>query len=219
MAADRHMPPRQRRDPVGARTADVPVRADAKPAQVDQTESDRRDTLAVELLLVEMLRHGRPQLGKLLGEADQLVVLRLLLCRSEIGVVEVLLPPGLVEPGRLELGRRARRDPDLLPRRRDCELLDPLELRGVANRPTPPVEIVESILATPSRPRHAVVSCPGEALSTLPADAGRAHDRRPRGRPDRPGAPGRKPARARAGGDRRRAGVSALRPLARKPQG
>ena len=43
-----------------------------------------------------MLRHRRAQLGQLLREADEVVVLRLLLRRAEVGVVEVLLPPRLV---------------------------------------------------------------------------------------------------------------------------
>ena len=86
---------------------------------------DRGDALAVELVVVEMLGHRRPQVRQLLCEPDELVVLRLLLRRAIVGVVEVLLPAGLVVAGRLQLRPRARRDPDVLPRGRDRELRRP----------------------------------------------------------------------------------------------
>ena len=68
-----------------------------------------------------MLGHRLPQLGQPLGEADQLVVLRLLLTGSEVRVVEVLLAPRSVDTGCLKLGARGRRDPDVLPGRGDRE--------------------------------------------------------------------------------------------------
>ena len=40
----------------------------------------------------------------MLGEAHELVVLRLLLARAIFGVVEVLPPAGRIDAGRLELG-------------------------------------------------------------------------------------------------------------------
>jgi hypothetical protein len=67
-------------------------------------------------------------------KADELVVLGLLLPRAKLGVVEVLTAPGLVDPGRLELGVSARRNPDVTPGRRNDERLDPLDLLGVRDR-------------------------------------------------------------------------------------
>jgi hypothetical protein len=50
---------------------------------------------------------------------------------AEIGVVEVLAAPGRVDARGPHLRRRARRDPDIAPRRRDHKLFDPGELRLV----------------------------------------------------------------------------------------
>src|SRR5262249_22316451 len=108
--------------------ADVALRADPKPAQLDQSQRDRRDAFPIELVLVEMQRHRFAQRRKRIAETDELVVLRLLLLGPVVGAVEVLLSARGVAAGRLELRRRARRDPDVLPRRRDRERLEPREL-------------------------------------------------------------------------------------------
>src|SRR5262249_47925398 len=120
----------QRRDAVGP-IARKPLRADPEPAERDQPKCDGGNALPIELVLVEMLGHRRAKLRQVLAEPDQPVVLRLLLGDAKIRAVEVLLPPGLVVAGRLELRSRTRRDPDVLPRRRDGEPFDALENRGL----------------------------------------------------------------------------------------
>src|SRR5260221_430440 len=119
-----------------------------------------------------MLRHRRAQLRQLLRELDELVVLGLLLRSAIRGVVEVLLPTGLVVARRLQLRPRARGDPDLFPGRRDRELLDALELRRVADPATPLVDVPEGTLPSLPSPPHADLHCP--------PDARRHYDRRPR---------------------------------------
>jgi hypothetical protein len=106
-----------------------------------------------------VLGHCRSDLGELLAEAEKVVVLRALLLRPVLRVVEVLVPPGTIDADGLELRALSRGDPDVAPRRRDAELVDALELRVVGDLPTPRVVIAKAaaLLAaaapTPG-PRH-----------------------------------------------------------------
>src|SRR6185369_2155621 len=103
--------------------------------------------------------HRLAQIGQALGEADELVEFLLLLASAELGVVQILAPAGRVDARRLELRGRARRDPDVLPRRRNHELADSRELRRVRDDLAPRVEIAKGALtplaAPPSSPCHA----------------------------------------------------------------
>src|ERR1700730_529019 len=142
----------QSRDAVRARGAGVLLRTDPKPAAVDQSQSDRRHALVIELLTIEGDAHHRPQLGQLLREADQPVVFLTLLPRAEVPMVEILLSSGLVEAGRLEFGVWTRRDPNVLPGRRGRQPFDALERVGVLNRATVLVEIDERLLSADAGP-------------------------------------------------------------------
>jgi hypothetical protein len=93
-----------------------------------------RDALRLELVQLHVRRHRPPKLGKALAEADQPVEFRLLLRGAAIRVVEVLLPPGPVESGRLQPRARARGDPDVAPGRWDRERPNALE-RGLVGDP------------------------------------------------------------------------------------
>ena len=73
----------QRRDPVRAGLLRVALRARPEPAQVDQTQGDRADACAVEMVAVHVLGHRRADRRQLLAEAHELVELRLLLLRAE----------------------------------------------------------------------------------------------------------------------------------------
>ena len=144
----------QRRDAVRARCARVPVGADAEPAEVDEAQRDRGNARAIELVIVEIVRHRAAQIGQPFAEADEAFVLRFLLRGAEVGVVQVLLPARLVAAGGLELCARSRRDPDVLPRGRNRKLLEPLDRRGIADLPAAAVVIAERSFA-PSPCRHA----------------------------------------------------------------
>src|SRR6185436_15385246 len=109
----------ERRDSVRPRLLRIPLGARPKPAEVDQTKRDRADALAVEMAAVHVLGHRRPDLRQLLAEADELVVLRLLLLRAVVLRVQVLLAARLVVADCLELCPRTRRDPHVAPRRWD----------------------------------------------------------------------------------------------------
>ena len=77
---------------------------------------------------LHVLGHRPADVRQALGEEHELVVLRLLLARPILGVVQVLPTPRRVGPGRLQLRARIRRDPDVFPRGRYDERLDALEL-------------------------------------------------------------------------------------------
>src|SRR6185312_16005326 len=117
----------ERRDPERPRRARIALGADAEPAEIDQPKRERAHPVRRQRLSTQVLRHRLAQVGEALGEANELVEFLLLLARPEVGVVQVLAPAGLVDSGRLELRAPPRRDPDVLPRGRDHELLDPRE--------------------------------------------------------------------------------------------
>ena len=82
--------------------ARVLLRADAEPAAVDERRGERADPVTLVRPELEVLGGARPEAGQQLAEPDELVVLRLLLGRAEVRVVEVLATPGRVDPGRLQ---------------------------------------------------------------------------------------------------------------------
>jgi hypothetical protein len=120
------------------------VRADAKPGQDDQPNSERADPLELEGLQLEVLGHRRAKLRELRRKARQLLELLSFLLGAKVRVIEVLAPACRVDAGGLELGRRPRRDPDVVPGRRDAERLDPLDLGRVGDPGSARVEIAET---------------------------------------------------------------------------
>src|SRR4029450_13782842 len=142
----------QGRDPERSVLLGVSLGADAEPAQVDQPDGDRTRPLRAVFLSVQVLGHRGAEIRELFGETDQLVVLRLLLPGAEGWVVKILPAPGGIHAGRLELCAGARRDPDVLPGRRDDERLDPPQLVRVRDA------VASSVLVAEVPPRaHA---CP-----------------------------------------------------------
>src|SRR3954471_11788713 len=93
----------ERGDPEGSELLRVALVADAKPAEVDQADRNRRRPLEGQRLELHVLGHCKAELRQLLGEPDQLVELRLLLLGSKVRVVQVLHPARLVDPRGLEL--------------------------------------------------------------------------------------------------------------------
>ena len=101
---------------------------------------------------LEVLGGACPEPRQQLAEANELIVLRLLLGGPEIRVVEVLPTTGGVDPGCLQPGGRGRRDPDVLPRGWDDELLDPLEALLVADSIPATVEVAERLASANTLP-------------------------------------------------------------------
>ena len=103
-AADGHVLLAQRRDPERLRFLRILLRADSEPGEIDQARSRSRRRARGRAPRVSMSsRHRLAEIRQPLREPDQLVELRLLLLRAEVRVVEVLLPPGGVDTGRLQL--------------------------------------------------------------------------------------------------------------------
>src|SRR5262245_41917042 len=121
-------------DPEGLVAPRIALAAHAKPALVDEPHRERGRPFGAERLLVEVLAERLPKLRKTLSKAHELVVFRLLLARAEFRVVEVLPPARSIDAGRLQLRARPRRDPDVLPRGRDAERVDPLQRDLVRDR-------------------------------------------------------------------------------------
>ena len=154
----------QRGHAVGPGAAGVGLRADPEPGPVDQRDGVGERPLGAERLEPDVARHGCPQPRQELAEAHEAVVLRLLLRRAEVGVVEVLLPPGRIDARRLELRTRIGRDPHLLPGGWDDELVDPGELGRIRDR------------SPRARPRSGTASCRADASLHGAASVSRPFD-------------------------------------------
>src|SRR5438067_4062642 len=143
------------RDPVRVRFLRVALGPDPEPRAVDQARRNRTDALPVERAAVHVLGHRGSELGEALGEANQSVVLRLFLRGAKFRVVEVLAPSRLVDPRRLELRRRARGDPDVLPSGRNHERGDARELLLVGDALSARVVVAEPPAGTFTSPTPA----------------------------------------------------------------
>ena len=108
LASNLHMGLAQRRHAVRARRLRVALTPHAKPREIDEADGERADTFRLQRIERHVLAHREPQLGELLGETDELVVLQLLLLRAKVGVVEVLAPSSFVDASRLQLRARVR---------------------------------------------------------------------------------------------------------------
>src|SRR5581483_2833745 len=164
---DAYVPLSNGGDPVRPRAARVTVGADAEPAEVHEPDGDRADSLALERVELEVLGDRAPQRGQPLAEEDEPAELRLLLRGAEGGVVQVLPPARGVVPGRLQLRARPRGDPDVAPRRRNPQRVDPRERRRIVDPVPLPIEVPEPAPGAESPPsartRHALSGCRGRA--------------------------------------------------------
>ena len=155
---------RERRDAVRARSFGVAVGARAKSGLVDEPDGERARPVALVALATQISRSSGPDHRKSLGEVKKPVELRLLLRCPVPWVVAVLLPLGGVDARGLDMRARVRRDPDVLPGRRDDERSDASELLRITYLRSGRVDVAE---ATPPQPspvstsRHEMSSTPG----------------------------------------------------------
>src|SRR5204862_4821527 len=141
-----------RRDSEGLVGVRIAVVADPKPPEIDQAYRECARPLRRHRLVLHVLRHRFAERRQRVGEPNQLVELRLLLRGPVIVVIAVLPPACRIGTCCLQLRARTRRDPDVFPRRRDRERLDPRELPGVGDAPTARVEVAEMPARAYARP-------------------------------------------------------------------
>ena len=130
-AASRHVLAQQRGEAEGAVGVGVDVVADAEVAQVEQAYGDGARALLRHALGADVGQHPFARLGQRLAEAEDPVELRGVATGAPLRVVEVLAAPGVVGADGLQVAVGVGRDPHVLPRRRDDEVLAALHLLGV----------------------------------------------------------------------------------------
>src|SRR4029078_6945520 len=105
----------------------VVLAADAEEAAVEQAHGAREDVLAPHVVALHLALDVVAEVGQRPGERDHVRELLLVPALAPARVVEVLLATAVVEAGRLDVAAGVGADPDLVPRRRDDELVDPRE--------------------------------------------------------------------------------------------
>src|SRR6185295_19285501 len=103
----------------------VGLAADAEEAEVEEADGAGEGALGRHSLAAQVGGHRAAQLRQFQGEAANQLELPLCLPLLPALVVEVLLAPGFVVPGRLYVAEGVGADPYLLPGRRDRQLPDP----------------------------------------------------------------------------------------------
>ena len=133
-ALDHRMAVAKRREAVRAVLTRVGLVADPHHGAVEQRDRERRHDLGVEPAGLQVRLHPASEVWQRLAERDQVGELLVLPERPERRVVPVLLARPCIPPGRLEVPGVVGTDPDVRPRRRHGEGLDPGEGRLVPDR-------------------------------------------------------------------------------------
>ena len=127
--------------------------ADPNERLLEQAHGCGEHLLAWDTGAAEVSLDARPYPGKRLGEVGQPLVLRLVTDRPPTLVIAVLLAPARVPARCLDVPERVRRDPDVVPCRRDRERTYPPQLTFIADRLAARVDVDESTtLPTPANP-------------------------------------------------------------------
>jgi hypothetical protein len=116
-----------RGQPVGLVFLGVLLAADPEEAEVEQADRAREHSLADEPAPLQVALQPPAHAGQLGGELEHHLELLAITMLAPAVVVAILLAPGIVEPRRLDVPVRERAYPNVLPRRREDELVDPLE--------------------------------------------------------------------------------------------
>ena len=88
--------------------------------------------LARESATRQVAGHPPPDARQGAGEVEQTVVLDLVAFAAPLGVIAVLLSAPRVAPGSLQMAAPVERDPDIAPRGRNGQALDPGGVAAVA---------------------------------------------------------------------------------------
>jgi len=159
--ADSRMAIAQGRQPVRVVGPRIFIVTDAHERRVEQPHQRRKHRLARRLGY-----HGlgqiscHPTTNARQGGAELEHPLELVCIAGEppFRVISVLLAPARIATGGLQVAARMRADPDVLVGRRDRQLADPLEIRGVANRLPVRMPIDEALTFADAPDARAVVA-------------------------------------------------------------
>ena len=159
-----HVPLLERGQPERAVAVGVGVVADAEVAEVEQTDGRGTGALERHTLEAEVRQHLAP--GTWESErGGNAVELQLVALALPVGVVEVLAAAGVIGADQLDVAVGVRTDPHVLPRRRDREAADALDLlcgQALTGR----VEVDKAGAGAPTGPARGV----GETVRSLAMD-------------------------------------------------
>src|SRR4051794_11770662 len=140
----------QRGQSVGLVLLRVALAADPEEPEVQKPHRAGQDTLANQSPALEVGVEPIAERGQPAGEVEHAIELQLVPALTPDVVVAVLLSPGGVDAGRLDVPAWMRTDPDVLPGRRDCQRADALEDLSVADRNAVRIAVGESAPAARS---------------------------------------------------------------------
>jgi hypothetical protein len=129
----------------------VVLGADAEEASIQQARGTGEDASLAHLPAPQIPRDTPAQRRQGARELDHRVELLPVPALSPEVVVAVLLASRGVDAGRLDVPHRIGADPDVLPGRRNAQLRDPLEHRGLADLAAVLVEVLEPAPAPTAR--------------------------------------------------------------------
>ena len=106
--------------------------AHAQERRLEQPHNGCQHPLARESATRQVAGHPPPDARQGAGEVEQTVVLDLVAFAAPLGVIAVLLSAPRVAPGSLQMAAPVERDPDIAPRGRNGQALDPGGVAAVA---------------------------------------------------------------------------------------
>src|SRR5439155_9118681 len=162
--------------------------AGAKEAEIEQAGGARQHAGLTQVAAAEVPPDATAHARQRRGEVEHRVELLLVAAFPPGIVVAVLLAPGGVDPGGLEMPVRVWADPHLVPGRGDREVADPLEHSLIGDAPAALIAIFEAPSPPPPRdPRaRAVHTAQSRHSASAVPRRGRANTgtRPPRVRPE-----------------------------------
>jgi len=138
--------------------------ADANERALEQLHDRRQDFFSRQTRQFQILRYSPSDFRQRFAEADYAIVFVFVANFAPAFVVDLLLATARISTGRLNVAVRRRRNPNVRPRRRNREPLDPEKALFVANQLSlcvEPVEILTFCFSRVARPIIADVTQTG----------------------------------------------------------
>jgi hypothetical protein len=129
----------------------VVLSTDAEETPVQEADGAGQDSFAPQPFSREVAGRPSPQLRQVRREVEHSVELLAFAADAPALVVEVLLPTGIVDAGRLQVPKRVGTDPYFAPGWRDCQRSDPGQRLGILDERSRRVSVLEAAPARPPR--------------------------------------------------------------------